>query len=68
MKTRIYAAPAVKGLTPCDVLSHLLRYPYNLCLCKSIYNKGMFNPLTAGAAYIRDFIFISTLSTTFLIC
>ena len=25
----------------------------------------MFNPLTAGAAYIRVFIFISTLSTTF---
>ena len=27
--------------------------------------KHIVNPLTAGAAYIRVFIFISTLSTTF---
>ena len=28
--------------------------------------RVLFNPLTAGAAYIRVFIFISTLSTTCL--
>ena len=28
-------------------------------------NQCSFNPLTAGAAYIRVFIFISTLSTNF---
>ena len=29
------------------------------------FEAGIVNPLTAGAAYMRVFIFISTLSTTF---
>ena len=51
MRTRIYAAPAAKGL------SYFVSYPLALTLG--------FNPLTAGAVYIRVFVFIGTLSTTF---
>ena len=37
---------------------------------KTIFRKTQidFNPLTAGVAYIRVLIFISTLSTTFQTC
>ena len=35
-----------------------------LCNMKGLWILNI-NPLTAGAAYIRDFTFISTLSTTF---
>ena len=36
------------------------------CLALLIIDPPTINPLTAGAAYIRDFNFISTLSTTFI--
>ena len=42
--------------------------PTNTCPSKHdeySVNNSMLNPLTAGAAYIRVVIFISTLSTTF---
>ena len=39
--------------------------PVNLVKEETEYGECIINPLTAGAAYIRIFIFISTLSTTF---
>ena len=67
MKTRIYATPAVKGLKPLLSVSlsstmlaqHLL--VQRLVLAANIYKQRVYcrtlNSLTAGAAYIRVFIF-----------
>ena len=55
MKTRIYAAPAVKGLNANHHNIH-----FNLIIQSNYCYLGMqwvFNPLTAGAAYIRVYIF-----------
>ena len=51
MKTRIYAAPAVKGLM------HLEKFELLTTMTKNRWCARPFNPLTAGVAYIRVFIF-----------
>ena len=59
-KTRIYATPAVKGLTiapgpPVEAAGPLFDWPE-----VQVYLFFPFNPFTGGAAYIRVFIFLLT--------